>query len=56
MGGIECTSLSRDTFLMSIIERKLENKDTSLDKKIHNDYLNIIGINHFKFDENQVYS
>lgn len=56
MGGIECTSETRDTFLWSIIERKLENKDTPLDKKIHNDYLNLLGLNQYQFEENQVIS
>lgn len=54
MGGIECNSETRETLLWSIIERKLENKDTPLDKKIHNDYLNLMGLKEFQFDESQV--
>ena len=44
MGGIECSSVKRELFLQALIERKLENKDTPLDTKIHNEYLNILGL------------
>ena len=54
MGGIECSTEKRNTFLWSIIDRKLENKDTPLDKRIHNEYLNLMGIKEYHFDENQV--
>lgn len=54
MGGIECSTDKRNTFLWSIIDRKLENKDTPLDKRIHNEYLNLMGIKEYHFDENQV--
>jgi hypothetical protein len=54
MGGIECASEKRNTILWSIIERKLENKDTPLDKKIHNEYLRLMGLNDFHFEELQV--
>ena len=50
MGGIECSSERRDTLIL-IIERKLENKETPLDKKIHNEYLRIIGLEEYKFDD-----
>lgn len=54
MGGIECTSETRNTILWSIIGRKLENKDTPLDKKIHNEYLTLMGYNDFHFEDIQV--
>jgi hypothetical protein len=54
MGGIECTSDRRDQFLWTIIERKLENKDTPLDKKIHNEYLALMGYNDYQFEETLV--
>ena len=54
MGGIECTTERRNTILWSIIDRKLENKDTPLDKKIHNEYLSLMGYNDLQFEEIQV--
>src|SRR5574343_1410025 len=51
MGGIECASERKDNFLWSIIERKLENKDTPLDKKIHNEYLSLMGYNEYHFED-----
>ena len=54
MGGVECASEKRNTFLWSIIERKLENKDTPLDKKIHNEYLILMGMKEYQFEESQV--
>jgi hypothetical protein len=48
--GIECSTGKRNNYLQSLIERKLEHKDTPLDMKIHNEYLNIFGFN----DDNSI--
>ena len=55
MGNTQCTSDKSDSYLWSIIERKLENKDTPLDKKIHNEYLKLVGLDHYQFNENVNY-
>ena len=52
MGNSQCTSDKKDSYLWSIIERKLENKDTPLDKKIHNEYLKLVGLKEYQFNEN----
>ena len=43
--GMECSTGKRNNYLQSLIERKLDNKDTPLDTKIHNEYLHIFGFN-----------
>ena len=51
MGNFHCSSdESQDIYLWSIITRKLKYKDTPLDKKIHNEYLSIIGMDKYKFE------
>ena len=54
MGPIQCNTEKKDNYLLLIIERKLENKDTPLDKKIHNEYLQIKGLVQYKFEINEL--
>ena len=54
MGGIECSSSKRQLYLQSLILRKFNNKDTPLDTKIHNEYLNILGLNNSHSNDNQI--
>ena len=51
MGNTQCKTDKKDSYLWLIILRKLNNKDTPLDKKIHNEYMDIIGIKDFQFDQ-----
>ena len=44
MGKIQCKSANKHQELLAIIESKLENKDTPLDKKLHSEYLRIVGL------------
>lgn len=50
MGNTQCSSDKKDSYLWSIIQRKLLNKDTPLDKKIHNEYMNLIGLKDHQFE------
>lgn len=42
MGKIQCNSTNQNLEIFSIIDRKLLNKDTPLDKKLHSEYLRIL--------------
>jgi hypothetical protein len=50
MGSFQCNTEKKDDYLRIIIERKMDNKDTTLDKKIHNEILRIKGLMEYKFD------
>jgi hypothetical protein len=50
MGSLQCNTEKKDDYLRIIIERKMENKDSTLDKKIHNEILRIKGLMEYKFD------
>ena len=51
MGITQCASERKDSYLWSIIERKLGNKDTPLDRKIHNEYMSLIGMKEHQFQD-----
>jgi hypothetical protein len=51
MGNTQCASDRKENYLWQIIQRKLNNKDTPLDKKIHNEYLTLIGFSEHKFED-----
>jgi|LauGreDrversion4_2_1035121.scaffolds.fasta_scaffold333760_1 hypothetical protein len=42
MGKVQCSSVNRNLEIVSLIERKLAEKDTPLDKRLHQEYLNIL--------------
>jgi hypothetical protein len=50
MGNTQCSSDKKDSYLWTIIQRKLLNKDTPLDKKMHNEYMNLIGLQEHQFE------
>ena len=52
MGSLNCNIDKKDNYLWLIIERKIQNKDTPLDKKVHNEYLQINGLVQYKFEVN----
>ena len=50
MGNTQCASDKKDNYLWSIIQRKLVNKETPLDKRIHNEYMSLIGLQDHRFE------
>ena len=56
MGNTNYTSKGdkRDSYLFNVIERKWLQKNSTLQKKIHNEYLEIIGIKEMKLDYRKV--
>lgn len=42
MGKVQCNSVNRNLEIVALIERKLAEKDTPLDKRLHQEYLNIL--------------
>ena len=50
MGNSQCGSERKDSYLWEIIKRKQANKDTPLDKKIHNEYMTLIGLSEHQFE------
>jgi hypothetical protein len=42
MGKVQCSSVNRNLEILTLIERKLAEKDTPLDKRLHQEYLNIL--------------
>lgn len=54
MGNTQCSSEKKESYLWQIVQRKLSNQDTPLDKIIHNEYMNLIGLKDHNFEN--VYS
>jgi hypothetical protein len=43
MGAFQCSD-NEDRLFLKILDRKIEEKDTHLDRRIHNEYLKIKGL------------
>ena len=52
--GSECSNTNKKLFFLRLIERKLQNRISSIDMKIHNEYLYIIGFNNLNYQMDQV--